>query len=174
MCLNLDQFKKWKYSKTHIWLPRVTILFLGGQKLQYFFQRYIRLYRSIISRLNEILAEHGLSFSLWEVLFYVQKMGPSTLVEIADYYHVEKPSITRRVHRLKEQMLIEGVSSKDGRERMIQLTDKGREVYKVCRRKINQLENEVMKGIPDNEKNTLSQILPKIQQNILNKGAENE
>jgi MarR family transcriptional regulator for hemolysin len=100
----------------------------------------------------------------------VQKMGPSTLVEIADYYHVEKPSITRRVHRLKEQMLVEGVSSKDGRVRMIQLTDKGREVYKVCRRKINQLENEVMKGIPDNEKNTLFQILPKIQQNILNKG----
>jgi DNA-binding MarR family transcriptional regulator len=137
--------------------------------MQFFFQRYIRLYRSIISKLNEILGEHELSFSLWEVLLYVNNNGPSTLVEISNYYHVEKPSITRRVHRLKDQMLVEGVSSKDGREKMIQLTDSGNEVYKLCRQKINAFEDEVLRGIPDNEKDTLYQILPKIQKNILNK-----
>lgn len=85
----------------------------GMDKYAIFFQRYIRLYRSIISKLNE--------------------------------------------------MLVEGVSSKDGREKTIQLTELGKEVYKVCSRKINKLEDEVMKGIPDNEKDTLYQILPKIQ-----------
>jgi MarR family transcriptional regulator, transcriptional regulator for hemolysin len=142
--------------------------------MQFLFQRYIRLYRSIISKLNEILGEHELSFSLWEVLVYVNNNGPSTLVEISNYYHVEKPSITRRVQRLKEQMLVEGVSSKDGREKMIQLTSLGMEVYNVCRQKINKFEEEVMKGIPDNDQNTLYQILPKIQQNILNKEVESE
>lgn len=140
--------------------------------MQFFFQRYIRLYRSIISKLNEVLGEHELSFSLWEVLLYVHNNGPSTLVEISNYYHVEKPSITRRVHRLKDQMLVEGVSSKDGREKMIQLTGLGNEVYKLCREKINALEDEVMRGILDNEIDTLYQILPKIQKNILNREVE--
>ncbi|MDQ0156714.1 MarR family winged helix-turn-helix transcriptional regulator [Robertmurraya andreesenii] len=140
--------------------------------MQYFFQRYIRLYRSIISKLNEILGEHELSFSLWEVLHYVKNNGPSPLVEIADYYHVEKPSITRRVQRLKGQMLVEVVSSSDGREKMIQLSDLGQEVYTVCRRKIDEFEDVVLKDIQDVEKKMLLQILPKIQENILNEEVE--
>lgn len=142
--------------------------------MQHFFQRYIRLYRSIIGKLNEILGEHDLSFSLWEVLVYVEKNGPSTLVEISNYYHVEKPSITRRVHRLIEQALVEVASSRDKREKMIQLTDIGKEVYQVCRRKIDELEHDVLKGISDDEKNTLFQVLPKIQENILNKEVGSE
>jgi MarR family transcriptional regulator for hemolysin len=142
--------------------------------MQFFFQRYIRLYRSIISQLNEILSKHELSFSLWEVLHYVNKNGPSTLVEISNYYYVEKPSITRRVHHLIECGLVEGVQTKDRREKKIQLTDLGEEVFKVCRREITKLEDEVMTGIPENERSVLYQVLPKIQENILNKGVESE
>lgn len=142
--------------------------------MQFFFQRYIRLHRSIIGKLNDILGEHELSFSLWEVLHYLNKHGSSTLVDISEYYRVEKPSITRRANRLIERGLVEVVQSRDKREKVIHLTDLGEAVFKVCRRKITELEHEVMKGIPDHEKNILFQILPKIQKNILNEEGERE
>ena len=67
-----------------------------------FFQRYLRLYRPLITSLNELLSAYELSYSLWEVVFYIKNNGPSTLVDIANHYNVEKPTITRRVHRLEE------------------------------------------------------------------------
>lgn len=131
--------------------------------MQHFFQQYIRLHRSIISKLNDILGEYDLSFSFWEVLFYVNRNGPSTLVEISNYYHIEKPSITRRVHRLMDRGLIEGVPTKDRREKKIQLTESGEKVFKDCRRKITAFEKEVMNVMPEYEQDMLFQILPKLQ-----------
>lgn len=131
--------------------------------MKYFFQQYIHLHRSIISKLNEILDEQDLSFSFWEVLFYVNRNGPSTLVEISNYYSIEKPSVTRRVHRLMDRGLIESVPTKDRREKKIQLTKLGDEVFMDCRRRITGFENEMMKVIPDHEQDLLFQILPKLQ-----------
>ncbi|MDP4087160.1 MAG: hypothetical protein Q8934_21590 [Bacillota bacterium] len=70
--------------------------------MQGFIHRYFILYRSIVKKLNELLGEYELSYSLWMVIYYIEKFGPSTLVEISAFYNVEKPSITRSVQRLEE------------------------------------------------------------------------
>ncbi|PKR85538.1 MarR family winged helix-turn-helix transcriptional regulator [Heyndrickxia camelliae] len=137
--------------------------------MQGFFQRFIRLYRPLISKLNELLSEYDLSYSLWQIIFYVKKNGPSTLVDISSYYNVEKPTITRAVQRLEEKMLVKQIPGKDRREKIIQLTETGEEIYQVCRQKITLLEESVMKGIPTEEQQLTYQTLPKIRQNIINK-----
>ena len=53
----------------------------------------------------------------------------ATLVEISNYFDVEKPTITRTVNRLEELGLIEQIPGKDKRERRIQLTDAGVQKY---------------------------------------------
>lgn len=131
-----------------------------------FFQRYLSLYRPLISKLNELLSDHGLSYSLWQVIFYLNNNGPSTLVEIANYYNVEKPTITRRVHRLEEMQIIKPIPSEDRREKIIQLTDLGKEIYRTCRIKITDLENHVMEGITKEEQLAAYHIFPKLQENI--------
>jgi MarR family transcriptional regulator for hemolysin len=138
--------------------------------VQGFFQRYLRLYRSLITKLNELLAGYGLSYSLWQVIVYVKQNGPATLVEISSNYNVEKPTITRRVQRLEESKLVEQIASKDRREKIIQLTELGEEVYKACRKEITELENSAMEGIPQEEQVAIFEILPKIQDNIMNRG----
>ena len=143
--------------------------FRGGKGLQGFIQRYIRLYRPLISKLNDLLSEYDLSYSLWQIIFYVKKNGSSTLVDISNYYHVEKPTITRTVHRLEEKRLVKQIPGKDRREKIIQLTDKGEEIYQVCRRKITELESEIMNGIQEEEQLLTYQTLPKIRENIINK-----
>lgn len=138
--------------------------------MQGFFQRYLRLYRSLITKLNELLAGYGLSYSLWQVIVYVKQNGPATLVEISSNYNVEKPTITRRVQRLEESKLVKQIASKDRREKIIQLTELGEEVYKACRKEITELENSAMEGIPQEEQVAIFEILPKIQDNIMNRG----
>ena len=138
--------------------------------MQGFFQRYLRLYRPLITKLNELLAVYDLSYSLWQVIVYVKNNGPATLVDISSNYNVEKPTITRRVQRLEESQLVKQIASKDRREKIIQLTELGEEVYKACRKDITELEKRVMEGIPQEEQVAIFQVLPKIQDNIMNRG----
>lgn len=136
--------------------------------MQGFFQRFIRLYRPIISKLNTLLGEYNLSYSLWQVIFYVKKNGPSTLVDISTYYNVEKPTITRSVQRLEEKELIKQIPGKDKREKVIQLTELGEEIYSICRQRITELEHSLMKDIPEEEQKAAYEIFPKIKNNLLN------
>ncbi|SOC24301.1 DNA-binding MarR family transcriptional regulator [Ureibacillus xyleni] len=132
-----------------------------------FFQNYLRLYRSLITSLNELMSIYQLSYSLWQVIFYIKNYGPSTLVDISNYYNVEKPTITRRVHRLEELQFVVQIPGKDRREKIIQLTELGEQIYKECRTKITNLETNVMEGLSKEEQIITYQTLPKIQNNIM-------
>jgi len=134
--------------------------------MQGFIQSYIKVYRPLISKLNELLSEYKLSYSLWQVIFYLKNNGPSALVDMSNYYHVEKPSITRRVQRLEKMDFIKVIPGKDKREKLIQLTDTGERIYQACRKKITDLEYNVMKGIPLDKQIAAFQLLSKIKQNI--------
>ena len=132
-----------------------------------FFQRYLSLYRPLITRLNELMSTYELSYSLWQVIFYIKNNGPSTLVDIANQYNVEKPTITRRVQRLEDLQIVKQIPGMDRREKVIQLTEVGEEIYQACRNKITDLENSIMDGILYDDQMILFQTLPKIQENIM-------
>lgn len=136
--------------------------------MQGFFQRFISLYRPIISKLNDLLSEYNLSYSLWQVIFYLKNNGPSSLVDISKYYNIEKPSVTRRVQSLEEKMIIEEITGKNKREKIIQLTETGEELYQICREKITCLEYELMKGITKEEQQIVFEVIPRILENITN------
>ncbi|KKK39953.1 MarR family transcriptional regulator [Mesobacillus campisalis] len=132
-----------------------------------FFRSYLSLYRPLITKLNELMSTYQLSYSLWQVIFYIKNYGPSTLVDISNQYNVEKPTITRRVHRLEDLQIVKQIPGKDRREKIIQLTDLGEEIYQKCREKITELEHNVMEGIDKEEQTITFQTLPKIKENIL-------
>jgi MarR family transcriptional regulator, transcriptional regulator for hemolysin len=137
------------------------------KELEGFFQQYLRVYRPLITRLNELMVTYGLSYSLWQVIYYIKNNGPSTLVDISNQYGVEKPTITRRVHRLEELQIVKQIPGKDRREKVIQLTEIGEELYKDCREKITDLEYRIMEDIDKKEQLILFQTLPKIMENIM-------
>lgn len=141
----------------------------GEVYLKGFFQRYLRMYRPLITSLNELLSAYELSYSLWEVIFYLENNGSSTLVDIASYFNIERPSITRKVHRLEELQIVKQIAGQDKREKIIQLTELGKEIYKDAREKVTDLEIGVMKGITKENQEAIFHALPKIQENIMNK-----
>lgn len=137
--------------------------------MQGFFQRFFSLYRPLVNQLNELLGEYDLSYSLWQVIVYLKNNGKSSLVDIAGYYNIEKPSITRRVHVLEKMLLIqETADGKDQRKKVIQLTDKAEDLYKICRERITELEYMAIIGLTKEEQLAVYTALPKIQLNIIN------
>jgi DNA-binding MarR family transcriptional regulator len=100
-------------------------------------------------------------------MYYLSNFGPATLVELAKYQSVEKPTITRTVNRLEELEYIEHIPGKDKREKRIQLTEIGRYVYKEVRVDIDHFEQDILKGISEEEQLELIRIMGEIRKNII-------
>ncbi|WP_339229232.1 MarR family transcriptional regulator [Oceanobacillus sp. FSL K6-2867] len=118
---------------------------------QQFFQLNMQFTRAFRKKLNEQLVEVGLYYSQWSIVYYLKQSGSATLVEITNYLDVEKPTISRTVKRLEEQLLIERLPSEDKRERKMQLTKKGLEMYEKAYDVVNKFEHSLLEEIPETE-----------------------
>ncbi|MFS0612739.1 MarR family winged helix-turn-helix transcriptional regulator [Lederbergia ruris] len=136
----------------------------SGQK---FFHQLMMLYRPFENQLNVELNKHKLHRAQWTILYYLYNFGSATLVEIANYQGVEKPTITRTFSRLEELGYVEQLAGKDKREKRMQLTILGRTVYEQVRVTIDQFEEECLKGISEEEQQKIIQIMEKVRSNLM-------
>lgn len=134
---------------------------------QKFFQQLLLLYRPFENNLNIQLNKHDLHRAQWSILYYLNNYGSATLVELANYQSVEKPTITRTIARLEELGYVEHVPSKDKREKRMQLTELGKKVYSEVRVTIDQYEQEILKGITEEEQLAAIRIMGEIRNNII-------
>ncbi|MGE7608704.1 MarR family winged helix-turn-helix transcriptional regulator [Peribacillus frigoritolerans] len=134
---------------------------------QKFFQQFLLLYRPFENNLNIQLNRHDLHRAQWSILYYLNNYGSATLVELANYQSVEKPTITRTIARLEELGYVEHVQSKDKREKRMRLTELGKKVYSEVRVTIDQYEQEILKGITEEEQLAAIRIMGEIRNNII-------
>ncbi|WP_449620079.1 MarR family winged helix-turn-helix transcriptional regulator [Robertmurraya sp. Marseille-Q9965] len=133
-----------------------------------FFHQLLMLYRPFENQLVELLGEHKLQRAQWTILYYLFNYGDATLVELSNYQGVEKPTITRTVHQLKDLEYIERVPSQDKREKRIQLSELGRKVYKEVRVTLDQFEEDILQGISETEQLDAIRIMSEIRNNLIN------
>lgn len=125
------------------------------------------LYRPFENRLNLELSKHDLYRAQWSILYYLSNFGSATLVELSNYLSVEKPTVTRTIARLEELGYVEHVPGKDRREKRMQLTELGRKIYKDVRVTIDQFEQDILKGISEEEQLEAIRIMEEIRKNII-------
>ncbi|MEH7117283.1 MarR family transcriptional regulator [Neobacillus vireti] len=133
---------------------------------QKFFHQLLMMYRPFENRLNVHLAEHQLYRAQWTILYYLAHNGTATLVELSHYMSVEKPTVTRTINRLEELGYVEHVPGKDKREKRMQLSAAGQEVYKDVRVTIDKYEQEILEGITEQEQIEAIRIMGEIRNNI--------
>lgn len=134
---------------------------------QKFFHQLLLLLRPFENKLNLHLAEHQLYRAQWTILHYLANNGTATLVELAHYMFVEKPTVTRTINRLEELGYVEHIPGKDKREKRMQLSALGRQVYNDVRVTIDQYEQEILKGISEKEQIEAIRIMGEIRNNII-------
>nr|WP_313888867.1 MarR family transcriptional regulator [Peribacillus sp. TH24] len=103
----------------------------------------------------------------WSILHYLSNYGSATLVELANYQSVEKPTITRTITRLEELGYVEHVPSKDRREKRMQLTELGTKIYSDVRVTIDQYEQDILTGISEEEQLAAIRIMSEVRNNII-------
>lgn len=131
-----------------------------------FFHQNLQMSRFLVNKLNEQIAPFDLHHSQWMIVYYLKNFGPSTLVGIATYMNVEKSAVTRTVDRLEKSVLIKRIPVIDKRERRIQLTDLGEEVYTACRQVVDKFECDIMNGVSEEEQASVIKTLLKIKTNL--------
>ncbi|HZG74119.1 MAG TPA: MarR family transcriptional regulator [Chondromyces sp.] len=136
---------------------------------QKFFHQFLMLYRPFENKLNLHLSKHQLQRAQWTILYYLSNFGCATLVELSNYQGVEKPTVTRTINRLEELGYVEQVPSKDKREKKMQLTGLGEKVYKEVRVTIDQFEEDILKGISEEEQLDTIRIMAEIRNNLIQK-----
>lgn len=74
------------------------------------------------------------------------------------------------MNSLEELGYVEHVPGKDKREKRMQLTEAGKEIYKTVRVTIDQYEEEILTGITEVEQQEAIRIMGEIRNNILKWG----
>ncbi|UZM97155.1 MarR family transcriptional regulator [Lysinibacillus sp. MHQ-1] len=86
------------------------------------------MYRPFINKLNVQLEPYQLYSSQWAVLRLLKDKGPHSFVDIANFMSIEKPSVTKLVHKLVELGYVETMVGKDKREKLVYLSSYGEEL----------------------------------------------
>ncbi len=125
------------------------------------------MYRPFESKLNVELGKHQLYRAQWSILYYIVNFGSPTLVEISNYLSVEKPTVTRTINRLEELGYVEHIPGKDKREKRMQLTGLGKEVYQDVRKTVNEFEKEIIRGVSEKELHEAALVMKAIRNNLI-------
>ncbi|PLT36046.1 MarR family winged helix-turn-helix transcriptional regulator [Bacillus sp. V5-8f] len=125
------------------------------------------LYRPFENRLNMELSKHDLYRAQWSILYYLANFGSATLVELSNYLSVEKPTVTRTITRLEELGYVQHVPGKDRREKRMELTEVGKKIHQEVRVTIDEFEQDILKGISEEEQLEAIRIMKEIRNNIL-------
>ncbi|MGE7090505.1 MarR family winged helix-turn-helix transcriptional regulator [Lysinibacillus sp. NPDC048646] len=133
---------------------------------QHFFNEYRLMYRPFINQINVQLEKYQLYSSQWAVLRLLMDKGPHSLVEIANYMFIEKPSVTRLVQKLVELGYVETVAGKDKREKLVQLTAFGENTVQEIQAHLKPFLEKALAGVPMQNIEIATQVLAKICANI--------
>ncbi|SEL41297.1 MarR family winged helix-turn-helix transcriptional regulator [Acinetobacter sp. DSM 11652] len=107
----------------------------------------LRSARLFSDRLNDILAQYQLNYSMWQLIYHIYDHDSITSIDLAHELNVSKPSIAKRINTLHKLDVIQFLESSDKRQKLIQLTEKGRDLYQICTIQIDQFEQQFLNQV---------------------------
>ncbi|USK33472.1 MarR family transcriptional regulator [Bacillus sp. F19] len=135
---------------------------------QNIFHSIQQLSRQLTKRLNEVLQPYGLFSAQWTVLFTLKKYGTLTQTDLCDYLSIEAPPMTRTIQRLVKQGYVIQIPGSDKRTKHIKLTDKAINDYALWEKSVLEMENDLLKAIPDDMQDPLRTYIQQWLQHIRN------
>lgn len=116
---------------------------------------------------DERVRSLGLTAVQARLLLSLVKFPGKNQVFYAERIEVEPITLTRIVDRLEEAGWIERVADPcDRRARLLQLTDKSREIVEPLRSIVNELVEDLAEGLTATEVETLATLLEKVSANL--------
>lgn len=101
------------------------------------------------------------------LLYLHHHMGQASQCEVVRYLQVKPSTANGILGRMEEkELLTRSISSKDARQRLITLTEKGATLQKRLHQAIQETESLMLQGLSDEEQDLLFSCLERIIQNL--------
>lgn len=140
----------------------------GEFDLQIFFPYLVRVFYSQIT--TSVSAtyknEYDISPAEWRSMAILGPSGSMTANEIVTLSSMDKVSVSRAVARLKKNGLLEITANRDdGRSKLLRLSAKGRRIHANIALKVLDVEQKLLDGIEEGEKQAFVDTMAKILEN---------
>ncbi|WP_154837693.1 MarR family winged helix-turn-helix transcriptional regulator [Staphylococcus sp. Marseille-Q1834] len=109
-----------------------------------FFNSFIGIYRPYIKRTQPILDEFDLHTGQWLVLRDIANSAPTTLVQISKRRFIEKPTTRKIIKALSEKELLTITTGQDKREKILNLSEKGQQLFTEVNYRITPIQNHLI------------------------------
>ncbi len=123
-------------------------------------------YDTLLLRLHDGLSAAGYadSFPSWGTnIFYCLKDGGLRLVELAERTHTTKQAMSYTVNRLEEAGYVERVADpKDGRAKIIRMTQRGWEIRRIGDEIIAEVEEECVRRLGEERMRQFEELLEEV------------
>ncbi|MAS13323.1 MAG: transcriptional regulator [Nitratireductor sp.] len=123
--------------------------------------------------LAERLLEHGLYAGQDKLMLALSVENGQTPSQLANLLGVRPPTITKTINRLTNQGFLEKrLSQEDGRRAYVFLTREGEEAIRSIEKSVRKTEKIALKGFDKKDRQTLTDLLSKIEANLNGTGFE--
>ena len=122
--------------------------------------------RLFTKKLNDRLSEKGLHASQWSMILYLHNRGRCTQVEMAHYFNIEPPTVTRTLARLEDLGFIAREEGKDKREKWITLTEASQAIFDTCLEASLAIEQSALSGIAPEDLETFNRVAAAMEENL--------
>lgn len=114
------------------------------------------------------MQELGVGAGQPKLLAYLAEHGPCHQKQLADYYEVDPANVSRMVDSLeKGGFVTRRPDGKNRRRDLLAVTDKGRQAGAYWREQCDQVDQMMLKGLTDQERERFADALARAYQNVL-------
>jgi len=127
--------------------------------------------RAFIRRLNRSFAEagHDVTVVQWRILKCLWRTDGQRQQDLADVVHKDKTSITRIIDCMEKRNLVVRISDRlDRRQKLIYLTNKGKELQKELVQIAQKTSLEAQRGVEPEHLDIFRKVLAKVHNNLSN------
>ncbi len=95
--------------------------------------------------------------------------------DIEEKFSIRRSTATEILNLMEQRNYIKRIpSTKDKRANIIIITEAGKKEERLARKKINQLENQIISSLTEKEQITLQKLLTKVEQNLIEREKKND
>lgn len=135
-------------------------------ELDQFFPYQVRVfYKAVSSKVSEVYkTAYGLSVQEWRIMAVLGPTNGLTATDIVVRSSMDKVTVSRAIARLKDRkFLSQKPDPKDGRRFVLKLSGKGRDVFEELVPQVLKVEQDLLQGLTETEKETLAALMLRVQ-----------
>ncbi len=114
----------------------------------------------------------GVSSGYRRLLFHLARNDRLTQLDLVRRTHLAPPTVSVTLQKMEAEGLVtRRANSEDLRETLVSLTERGRKLDRAIRRKLEETEQIMERGLSDEEKAMLNRLLLQVRENMVADGA---